>query len=965
MNTETAKGKFVPAILPWLVAGAMLLVYLLTLNHWVTLGSLPLLGQVAGWNWPQNNLGAVHFLATFPLRWLPVNLLPAGLNLLAAVCAALTLALLARSVALLPHDRTQAQREREPSEFSLLSIRPAWLPPVLAVLACGLQLTFWENAMVGTGEMVDLLLFAYTVRCLLEFRIDGRQSWLTRAALVFGAAMANHWLMVILLPAFLVALFWIKGLALFQPRFLTRMAVAGLIGLSLLLLMPLVQSLADGALAGFGQTLRSNLGAGKTFLFKLPLKSLWVLGLTSLLPLVVMGIRWASSFGDSSPLGAALAAFMFHLVHGVFLIAGLWTMFDPPFSPRIFPRQFGLGFSWLTLYYLVALGIGYYSGYFLLVFGAKGKWSQPAGPLAALVNACVKQAVWVLLILVPAGLVCKNLPLIRASNEPALSTLAMRLAESLPQRDAVVLSDDAWLLSLAEAALNRQGTGRAQLLFNTAYLPYPAYHRFLLAKYPQLRQDDLATNQPAALIDSFRLIQFLEQQAQKRELYYLQPSFGYYFERFYLEPQGLVNQLKLLPTNAISAPPLAAGCVSANLDFWKKIDADVLTPLVQQVVRETEARRGWREWLSSVTRSPQEPDWQTQLAANCYSRALNWWGAELQKLGQWDAAGWCFRRAQDLNPDNVIAQINGDYNAALRDGNPTPPALSPAITDKLSQYRGWAQALAAHGPFDEPRFCYEQGLVFFRGGLHRQAAQQFDRAAQMSPGNWSAHLSLAHVYNLLQMPDQALEIARQARALHGGTVANQTNVVELARTEATAYFIKNEIPAAEQILQTALAAYPDDEVLLNSALQLYLVFQRYTNALTVVGRLLERSPDDANLLNNQGFVNIQLQQYEAAIPALDRVLALQATNFVARLNRAIAQLRNDHLDAARQDYEILQRALPSAYQVYYGLGEIAWRKKERSAAINYYQLYLTNAPPNTEERKQVSARLAELKSGSP
>ena len=82
----------------------------------------------------------------------------------------MSLALLARSVALLPHDRTHDQRQKERSEFSLLSIRAAWLPPVLAALVCGLQLTFWENATgCASAEMFDLLLFAYVIRACWSF----------------------------------------------------------------------------------------------------------------------------------------------------------------------------------------------------------------------------------------------------------------------------------------------------------------------------------------------------------------------------------------------------------------------------------------------------------------------------------------------------------------------------------------------------------------------------------------------------------------------------------------------------------------------------------------------------------------------------------------------------------------------------------------------------------------------------
>ena len=95
--------------------------------------------------------------------------------------------------------------------------------------------------------MFDLLLFAYVVRCLLEFRIDERESWLMRAAFVFGVGMTNNWAMIGFFPLFLVALVWIKGLSFFNLRFLARMSLCLLAGLSLYLLLPLVQSLSDDA----------------------------------------------------------------------------------------------------------------------------------------------------------------------------------------------------------------------------------------------------------------------------------------------------------------------------------------------------------------------------------------------------------------------------------------------------------------------------------------------------------------------------------------------------------------------------------------------------------------------------------------------------------------------------------------------------------------------------------------------
>ncbi|HZR21226.1 MAG TPA: DUF2723 domain-containing protein, partial [Verrucomicrobiae bacterium] len=204
-DEATSEKRFVSAVLPWLIAGAAALVYLLSLNYWVSFSSLLPVARTSGWIWQPSLTEPLYWLVTYPLRWLPAAAIPVLLNLFSVVCAALSLALLARSVTLLPHDRTKEQRIRASSRFSLLSIPAAWVPPVVAAAVCGLQLSFWENATAASIEMLNLLLFAYVIRCLLEYRIDGRDSWLFRAALVFGAGMANNWAMIGFFPLFLAA----------------------------------------------------------------------------------------------------------------------------------------------------------------------------------------------------------------------------------------------------------------------------------------------------------------------------------------------------------------------------------------------------------------------------------------------------------------------------------------------------------------------------------------------------------------------------------------------------------------------------------------------------------------------------------------------------------------------------------------------------------------------------------------
>jgi magnesium-transporting ATPase (P-type) len=267
---KNSERSVTTTFLPWIVAGAGLLVYLLTLNKWVTLTSILQVAKVSGWIWQLEVTSPLYWLATLPFRLLPDRLIPLSLNLFSAICACLTLALLARTVSLLPHDRTEDQRIRERSPAAILSIRANWVPPIVAAMVCGLQLTFWENATAASSEIFDLLLFAYVLRNLLEFRYDGRESWLLKASLVYGAAMASNWAMIGFFPLFLVAMVWIRGFGFFNIGFLTRMFVTGLVGLSAYLVLPLVVACSGETQATFWQALRYNLGFEKNCLFALP-----------------------------------------------------------------------------------------------------------------------------------------------------------------------------------------------------------------------------------------------------------------------------------------------------------------------------------------------------------------------------------------------------------------------------------------------------------------------------------------------------------------------------------------------------------------------------------------------------------------------------------------------------------------------------------------------------------------------
>ena len=103
----------------------------------------------------------------------------------------------------------------------------------------------------------------------------------------------------------------------------------------------------------------------------------------------------------------------------------------------------------------------------------------------------------------------------------------------------------------------------------------------------------------------------------------------------------------------------------------------------------------------------------------------------------------------------------------------------------------------------------------------------------------------------------------------------------------------------------------------------------------------------------------------SVIAPLTQALTLAPTDYRVLLNRAIAYLRAGKLNAAQQDYEVLRKVFPKDFKIYYGLGEVARQKNDTNDAILNYALYLANAPTNTAEANEVSARLRELKPGSP
>ena len=964
-NEPTQENKFVRKYLPWLVAVAGLIFYLATLNHWFSMNNIAQAARITKDQPGAELYSPLYYLATYPLNWIPAHRVPLVLNLFSALCGALTLGLLARSVILLPHDRTHDQRLREEGEFSLLSIPGSWLPPVLAAAVLGLQLSVWEGATTGVKELLDLLLFAYILRCVLEFRLSERDSWLYRAALAYGAAMTQNWVMIGLLPGFAGALIWIRGVSFFNLRFLRWLVLCGFVGLLLYLLLPLVYINSDYQGGTFWQVWKMNLKAQKDVLsilvHRAPGNILLLLALTSLLPLLLMGIKWASHFGDPSPVGIALTTGIFHLSHGALLGACIWAAFDPAFGPRhmiaVYPTFL------LTLIYLATLSIGYFSGYFLLVFVPLKERSRYQPFWKTALHRGAQILMGLLLVLVPAGLIYKNWPRISLTNGQALAHYAAELTKNLPER-AVVLSDDPIRLLLAKTWLARGGRTEDRIFIATQNLVSPIYFNELQKQHPAdwLPAADLKNPQG---VEPKTHIELLVKLSAQRPIYYLHPSFGYYFEYFYPVPHGLAQEMRRFDTNSVSPPPLTENEIAENETFWSSNEAAIVELLPFITEPPTRTHPTFRQKFLKKLHILFEPSPVPVVLGSFYSIALNQWGVQAQMAGKLPEAAQHFEQSLKLNPRNLPARRNLEFNKTLLAG--IPPTVQPpkSLEEDFSNARIWQQSLREGGPFDSPTHRFGQGVVFGQAGLNREAALQFERIAALVPDYLPARIWLAQFYVLNHFPEKALALIPFIREQAEASVDPGVTKYDILKVEVVALFSQEKTALAEQKLREQMDKYPKDVNLLSLVFQVSTSFKSFTNALHAVDLALEIKPDDLGALVNKGYLSIQIGDHPTAIAALTTALLTDTNNTTAKLNRAIAYLGNNQLEEAQQDYTELEKAFPNAFQIYYGLGEIAWRKKDTNNAIHYYDLYIANAPADSDEAKTIAERLQSLRTAAP
>jgi len=938
---------------PFQVALGALLFYALTLSHGVTVGSLALTAKIAGWDWLPLAGHPLLWLFTLPLRLLPAGWVPLGLNLFSAGCGAVTLGLLVWSLELLPWLGPPATL-------------PGWrgrLPALLAVTACGLEASFWQEATAANGGMLDVLLLAAAAGCLLKYRAGKDHRWLWVAAFTWGAGMTESWVMIITLPLFIGSLAWLWGLRFFKLQSLLPLAGLGLAGFALYALLPLANGLWPGSPWNLHQAWVQSLRMTRVMLSG-TYSQFWVrhrimvlvLLLFYLLPLVALLGRFGNeSTRSKSQLDRSLI-WIFRGVGASLLLFCLWLALDPAFGPRqLLARQINVTLPLLSFAYLNALGIGFLAGNLLRILQPGEEiWSRRTigRQLVAGLERAAMSALTALLVVVALGLGARNLPAITLVNRHPLTQFGELELRSLPPGGGLVVGDFPDKLAVFQAAQAQHPDKSGWLPVDTKYLPEPEYRARLNRQRPGVWLD--STNRQE--LAPGEMSQLLDRLAQTNRIFYIHPSFGYFFEMFFLQPAGLAYELKRYPAHEINPPPLTAETIARNEQVWNALAPEIESLQAADAPAEKSLVKFVAKQLHLETVAPG----QVGLLKEWYSLALDDWGVQLQRNGWLPAAQRRFQQALRLNRNNWIARLNLYCNTNLQTGTNLTLAGVGSLDSQLGSLQNRTRFMVNLGPLDEPDGCYLQGEIYQQDGLPRLAMQQFDRAHALAPKSLAPEFALARLYGRSQMNDRAMTAINHLRGEINALPDHAGLAVQLALLEAGVWLAQSNFQRAGSVLQDIVLQHPDDDAALNRISREYFSFGDFTNAEQLATRLLEREPDNISALLIQSGVLLQTRRAALAIPVLNHVLSLTNSPPI-KLNRAMAYVAATNYAAAKTDYLELEHSLPNWFPAEYGLARLAALQRDTNQAMHYLKLCLSNAPPQSVQWREVRATMESLK----
>lgn len=976
-KTLPPTGTKAPLWLPWVLGLLALGVYGLTLPARCTLEGTDAVASVCGWEWRQPIVQPLYqfFLAIFHIFPPPCRIV--ALNWGNATLAALILGLLARVIQLWPQDQTPDLRAWQPVLLGGLSAdRLAWVGPVAGVSLLALAFPFWEQATVTTGKLLTLLIEVWTIRCLLEYRLNRQPKWLLFMSLAYGMGLANDWELLILLPLLLLVLIWVIRYWILQldlemllesllngPRPDWRPFAAmtvGFFGFPLwLLVLPFIYWLTSFNAPDLWICVKASLKWYQSGLMSelhlLQGEARWViLGITSFIPLGMTCWRWHDETSPEFSAFFRLAQHFYWLVHLLLALVSGLILLGSIISPDNFiPSQ-----PMLLGYLLSAIVFGHSLNY--LIRRLLG-WRILERPFTTLQWSPWTNTIllWALL-LGTAGMIgnlaLRNERLIWLDNQVIPAKFRDQVLRSLPEGPKVLIASDARWTTFSRVWLQDTPAGKDTVFLDLSACSYVAYHRHQMDNYTIEWRNTLGSLDDRIGLQLPLQDQLLQSLAVTRKIFSLQPIALSPFDSFAPHPYGTVFQLDWCNN---PPPPEPAD----SNEIWNSLATSPdpgLTNAVPSYLRPSNMFSKKNDWGAMLT-SPPPRDLISSTYALYLSELFDTRGVDLQRAGRWsDAAPW-FQLALQFNPENSAAQLNQDFNSQRTQGHVASDSGMDTGETSLPTFRTVAEAVHVFGPIDIPTYLMALGRACYDSGLYAQARSCYQRTAELAPANWLAQCWLASLNLRLGLPQDTLSALRHVRPLLEANGAYPYFATRLELLQAGALLaLKQPTEASAPLEKLINDSAADPQKTINTIDSMWGK-NISPEALPCLDDLVRRHPQQAAAYVLRGLVLQSLERWPEAEQDFRQAVALCPASPILRFRHGCVLLAAGHIPEAKPEFAAQLQLNPQAFRAHFALAKIALHEKDEASARSEFQAFLAQADEHEPDYATASQALGRLK----
>jgi len=271
--------------------------------------------------------------------------------------------------------------------------------------------------------------------------------------------------------------------------------------------------------------------------------------------------------------------------------------------------------------------------------------------------------------------------------------------------------------------------------------------------------------------------------------------------------------------------------------------------------------------------------------------------------------------AQQLQPGEGLQKAYESYNKALELDGPTGE-FGKQVPARLQNLYGQA---------------FNAGVTNYNAKDYDKAIASYKLASQINPKDTTAVLYGAYAMEAKQDYAGAKANYNQLLGMGYKSVPMYTRLLQMAQQQ-------NDAAGTQQVLQQAIAAYPNNKVFLTQELNMYITSGRGKEAIEKIKHAIEVDPTNSNLYGVLGSVYDQNKQSDLAVVAFKKAIELDPKNFDAQYNLGIYnfnQAATLYTKASKMDlktYQVKGKALEAEGKKYF------------EAAVPYFEKALEVQP---------------------